>query len=260
MIRSLYSSASGMNSQQMNLDVIANNLANVNTTGFKKNKIEFQDMLYQTTRAAGADQGAGNLLPAGVQIGHGATPVATAKIFTQGDLTKTGEPMDLAINGQGFFEVQLTDGTRGFTRDGAFKVAADGRIVTSDGLIVQSGFQPIPAGTEDITVSPSGVVTTSGSFGSQTFQITLARFQNPAGLDSAGGNIYRETEASGAPEVINAGENGMGTLQQGFLEMSNVKVVEEMVNLIVAQRAYEVNSKAVQAADEMMQLSNNLRR
>lgn len=261
MIRSLYSSAAGMNSEQMNLDVIANNLANVNTTGFKKSKIEFQDLLYQSTRSAGADQGAGNKLPTGVQIGHGSKAVATAKIFTQGDLTRTGEQLDVAIQGQGFFQVLLPDGTLGYTRDGAFKMREDGSIVTSDGLQVQSGFQPIPAGTTEISISPNGTVSTkSGSVTTGSFQTQLARFANPAGLTSMGGNIYVETESSGTAELGNAGENGFGTMQQNFLEMSNVKVVEEMVNLIVAQRAYEVNSKAVQAADEMMQLSNNLRR
>lgn len=261
MIRSLYSSAAGMNSQQMNLDVIANNLANVNTTGFKKAKIEFQDLLYQSTRTAGADQGGGNRLPTGVQVGHGSQPVATAKIFTQGDLTRTGEKLDVAINGQGFFQVQLPDGTLGYTRDGAFKMREDGSITTSDGLPLQGGFQPIPAGTTEISISPSGQVTTySGTTETGTFQVSLSRFANPAGLTSLGGNVYAESATSGTAETGTPAENGFGSLQQNFLEMSNVKVVEEMVNLIVAQRAYEVNSKAVQAADEMMQLSNNLRR
>lgn len=261
MIRSLYSSAAGMNSQQLNLDVIANNLANVNTTGFKKNKIEFQDLLYQTTRAAGSDQGGGNLLPAGIQIGHGSRAVSTAKIFSQGDVTKTSAEMDVAIEGQGFFQVQLPDSTLGYTRDGAFKMAQDGTIRTNDGLLVQGGFGNIPAGTTNISIAASGMVTTfSGTNKTSTFQASLARFANPAGLTSMGGNVYAESDASGTAELGNPGENGFGRLQQGYLEMSNVKVVEEMVNLIVAQRAYEVNSKAVQAADEMMQISNNLRR
>jgi flagellar basal-body rod protein FlgG len=260
MLRALYSSSAGMQSQQLNLDVIANNLANVNTTGFKKSKIEFQDLLYQTTRAAGAEQGGGNLLPTGLQIGHGSRPVATSKIFTNGELTQTGERLDLAIQGDGFFEVQMPDGTRAYTRDGAFKTAADGRITTSDGLVVQGGFQPIPAGTTGISISANGEVTTMGPNGKQTFRVQLVRFPNASGLESTGRNLYRENEASGAPELGNPGENGFGELAQGYLEMSNVKVVEEMVNLIVAQRAYEINSKAVQAADEMMQMSNNLRR
>ena len=249
-----------MQSQQLNLDVISNNLANVNTTGFKKAKIEFQDLLYQTTRGAGAEQGGGNQLPTSLQIGHGSQPVSTAKVFTDGDLTKTGEKLDLAIEGDGFFEVQLPDGGRAFTRAGAFKMANDGRITTSEGLQVLSGFQPIPAGTTTISISSTGEVTTEGANGAQSFRLQLTRFANPAGLQSIGRNLYRETAASGQAETGNPGENGFGSLEQGYLEMSNVKVVEEMVNMIVAQRAYEVNSKAVQAADEMMQLSNNLRR
>jgi len=249
-----------MQSQQLNLDVISNNLANVNTAGFKKSKIEFQDLLYQTYRPAGADQGGGNLLPTGLQVGHGSRVVATSKVFTTGEFTATGQQLDVAIQGDGFFEVQLADGTRAYTRDGALKRGSDGRVMTSDGLVVQGGFQPIPAGTTDISISPNGDVETRGSNGSQTFKVTMVRFGNPAGLDSVGRNLYKETPASGTPEIGNAGENGFGTMQQGYLEMSNVKVVEEMVNLIVAQRAYEVNAKSVQAADEMMQLSNNLRR
>jgi flagellar basal-body rod protein FlgG len=260
MLRALYSSASGMQSQQLNLDVISNNLANVNTTGYKKSKIEFQDLLYQTSRAAGADQGGGNVLPTGLQVGHGSRPVATAKIFTTGELTHTGERLDVAVQGDGFFEVQLPDGTRAYTRDGALKLASDGRVTTSDGLVLQGGFQPVPSGTTDISISPTGDVTTRGSNGTQSFKVALVRFANPAGLDSIGRNLFRETPASGTPEIGNAGENGFGTLEQGYLEMSNVKVVEEMVNMIIAQRAYEVNAKAVQAADEMMGMADNLRR
>jgi flagellar basal-body rod protein FlgG len=244
----------------MNLDVISNNLANVNTTGFKKSKIEFQELLYQTTRAPGAEQGSGNVLPTGIQIGEGSRPVATSRIFTSGDLTQTGERLDVAIQGDGFFEVQMPDGTRAYTRDGAFKTASDGRIVTSDGLPLQGGFQPVPAGTTNVTIGSNGDVTYSGPNGTTSFQVQLVRFTNPAGLESSGSNLYRETNASGPPELGAPGENGFGSLNQGYLEMSNVKVVEEMVNLILAQRAYEVNSKAVQAADEMMQQSNNLHR
>jgi flagellar basal-body rod protein FlgG len=260
MLRALYSSAAGMQSQQVNLDVIANNLANVNTTGFKKSKTEFQDLLYQTPRAAGSEAGGGNQLPTGIQIGHGSQLVATSKIFTTGELTQTGERLDMAIQGDGFFEVQMPDGTKAYTRDGALKTASDGRVITSDGYLVQGGFQPIPQGTTALTISATGQVTTTTASGSQNFTVQLVRFNNPAGLQSMGRNLYQETTASGTPELGNPGENGFGTLQQGYLEMSNVKVVEEMVNMIVAQRAYEVNSKAVQAADEMMQLSNNLRR
>jgi flagellar basal-body rod protein FlgG len=185
--------------------------------------------------------------------------VTTTKVFTNGELTQTGERLDVAIQGDGFFEVQMPDGSKAYTRDGALKSASDGRITTSDGLPLQSGFQPIPAGTTDINISASGEVSTSGANGNQSFRVQLVRFANPAGLQSLGRNLYKETPASGQAEQGSPGENGFGTLQQSFLEMSNVKVVEEMVNMIVAQRAYEVNSKAVQAADEMMQLSNNLR-
>src|SRR4029079_7347083 len=162
MLRALYSAAAGMESQQMNLDVISNNLANVNNTRFKKSKIEFQELLYQTTRAPGSEQGSGNLLPTGIQVGEGSRPVATARIFTNGDLTQTGERLDVAVQGDGFFEVQMPDGTRSYTRDGAFKTASDGRILTSDGLPLQGGFQPVPNGTTNITIGSNGDVTYSG--------------------------------------------------------------------------------------------------
>jgi flagellar basal-body rod protein FlgG len=260
MVRALYSSASGMEAQQSNLDVIANNLANVNTTGFKRSKIEFQDLLYDTTRAAGAEQGSGTQLPTGLQVGHGSRVVATSKVFTEGELTQTGEQLDLAINGDGFFQVQMPDGTLAYTRDGALKRSSTGQITTSDGLPLQGGWQPIAAGTTSITISSTGQVTATSSSGTQNFQVQLVRFTNPAGLNSIGGNLYTESLASGTPETGTPGENGYATLQQGYLEMSNVKVVQEMVNMITAQRAYEINSKSVQSADEMMQESNNLRR
>jgi flagellar basal-body rod protein FlgG len=260
MLRALYSAAAGMQSQQMNLDVISNNLANVNTTGYKKSKIEFQELLYQTTRAPGSEQSSGNQLPTGIQVGQGSRPVATSKIFTTGDLTQTGAQLDVAVQGDGLFEVQMPDGTLAYTRDGAFKSDANGRIVTSDGLPLQGGFQPVPAGTTNITISANGQVTYTGANGTTNSQVQLVRFNNPAGLMSMGSNLYKETLASGTPELGTPGASGFGTLNQGYLEMSNVSVVEEMVNLILAQRAYEVNSKAVQASDEMMQQSNNLRR
>jgi flagellar basal-body rod protein FlgG len=260
MLRALYSSAAGMEAQQLNLDVIANNLANVNTTGFKKSKIEFQDLLYDTTRSAGAEQSNGNQLPTGLQIGHGSRAVATSKVFTEGELTQTGERLDMAIQGDGFFQVQMPDGTLAYTRDGALKTAANGQITTSDGLSVQGGFQPIAIGTTAITISPEGTVTVTGASGTTNFQVQLVRFANPSGLQSIGRNLSIETPASGTPETGTPNQSGFGSLQQNYLEMSNVKVVEEMVNMIVAQRAYEVNSKAVQAADEMMQQSNNLKR
>jgi flagellar basal-body rod protein FlgG len=249
-----------MESQQLNLDVISNNLANVNTPGYKKSKIEFQDLLYDNVRLPGAQQGNGLELPTGLDIGHGTRAVATTRVFTEGELTQTGERLDMAIQGDGFFQVTMPDGTLAYTRDGSLKTNSQGQITTSDGLTVQSGFEPIPAGTTSVTISPNGQVTTSGAAGTQNFQVSLVRFANPAGLQSIGRNLYIETTASGSPETGTPDENGFGSLQQGYLEMSNVSVVEEMVNMITAQRAYEVNSKAVQAADEMMQESDNLRK
>jgi len=260
MLRALYSAATGMESQQLNLDVIANNLANVNTTGYKKSNIEFQDLLYDTVRMPGADQGNGAQLPTGLTVGHGSRVVATNKVFTEGELTNTGNQLDIAIQGDGFFQVTMPDGTLAYTRDGSLKTNSQGQITTSDGLPVGNGFQPIPTGTTSISISSSGQVTTTGANGTQSSQVTLVRFANPAGLQSLGGNLYTETLASGPPETNNPGASGMGTLQQGYLESSNVSVVTEMVNMITAQRAYEINSKAVQAADEMMQQSDNLKR
>lgn len=260
MIRALYSSASGMHAQQLNLDNTANNLANVNTTGFKKSKIEFQDLVYQDTRNAGADVGNGNTLPTGIQLGHGTQLAATSKIFTTGELTATKERWDVAINGDGFFEVLLPDGNLAYTRDGALKVDQNGQVTTSQGYVVQGGFGVVPANTTNITISNNGTVTVSTPDGDEVFQVNLVRFQNPSGLKNIGGNLYTESIASGPPEQGNPGENGFGRLLQGYLEMSNVKVVDEMVNLIVAQRAYEVNAKSIQAADEMMALANNIKR
>ena len=249
-----------MQAQQANLDVIANNLANVNTTGFKKAKPEFQDLLYQNTRTAGAETGSGNQLPTGVQIGHGSKLVATSKVFSPGELTQTQEPWDIAIHGDGFFEVQTPSGEKAYTRDGSFKVGPTGQIMTSDGLVVQSGLQAVPPGTQSVDISNTGEVTYTGPNGKTNFRIALTRFANPAGLENMGHNLYKETTASGPAEIGAPGENGFGNTQQYYLELSNVKVVEEMVNMILAQRAYEINSKAVQASDEMMQMSNNLRR
>jgi flagellar basal-body rod protein FlgG len=258
MLRALYSAAAGMESQQMNLDVISNNLANVNTTGYKESKLEFQDLLYQTTRAAGSQSGGGNELPGSLQIGQGSIPIATERIFTQGDLSQTGGNLDIAIQGSGFFQVQMPDGTLAYTRDGGFKTNAEGQVVTSDGYPVQGGFQPVPSGTTNITISASGAVTYTTASGSTSSQIQLANFNNPGGLQALGHNLYSETTASGTAQLGEPTANGLGELQQGYLELSNVSVVQEMVNLILAQRAYEVNSKAVQAADQMMQDSNNL--
>jgi len=258
MLRALYSAAAGMQSQQMNLDVISNNLANANTTGYKMTTLQFQDLLYENSREAGSQQGGGNQLPSSLQIGQGSVPVATERSFAQGDLSQTGNNLDVAIQGQGFFEVQMPDGTLAYTRDGSFKTDSQGRIVTSDGYPVQGGFQPVPDGTTGITITANGSVTYTTSSGNSSSQVQLARFTNPGGLDAVGHNLYKQTEASGTPELGNPADSGFGELQQGSLELSNVSVVQEMVNLILAQRAYEVNSKAVQAADEMMQTSNNL--
>jgi len=260
MLRALQTASTGMEAQQMNLNTIANNLANVNTTGFKKNKIEFQDMLYEKKRAVGAEEGAGNLVPAGVEVGNGARVASTAKIYTQGQVTQTGEKMDIAIQGDGFFEVQRPDGTTAYTRDGGLKIASDGRVVTNDGLPLLSGFQPIPVDAQNVSISTNGQVTVQTPGGSQNFQVQLVRFNNPAGLRSVGGNLLEETPASGTPTLGNPAEAGFGSLLQNYLETSNVNVAEEMVNMILAQRAYEVNSKAIQTSDQMMELTNNIKR
>lgn len=249
---SLYSAATGMEAQQLNLNTIANNLANVNTPGFKRSKIEFQDLLYQKPRTVGVESGGGNMVPTGIEVGNGSRVAATAKVFTQGQLTETGESMDFAIQGDGFFEVQRPDGTTAYTRDGSFKLNANGQVVTADGLPVLSGFQTVPSGGT-VSASETGEVTISSASGSQTFRLQLTRFANPAGLRSLGGNLYEETPASGTPETGNPGELGFGTIKQKYIESSNVNIVEEMVNLIVAQRAYEINSKSIQTSDEMLQ-------
>jgi len=260
MIQSLYSGATGMEAQQLNLNTIANNLANANTTGFKRSKIEFQDLLYQKPRAVGAEAGGGNLVPTGVEMGNGSRVVSTAKVFTQGSLKQTGEKYDLAIEGDGFLQVQRPDGAFAYTRDGALKVNGQGRVTTSDGLPVLSGFQPIPPGATGISVSGNGEVTVQSPSGSQTFRVQLARFANASGLRSLGGNLYEETPGSGTVELGNPGEDGYGTLTQGFLESSNVNIVEEMVNMIQAQRAYEINSKSIQTSDEMLAKIAELKR
>jgi len=259
---SLYSAATGMEAQQLNLNTIANNLANVNTPGFKRSKVEFQDLLYQKpARAAGTDSGGGNLVPAGLEVGNGTRVAATTKIFTQGQLTQSGNNFDVAIQGDGFFEVQRPDGTIGYTRDGSFKLNAQGQVVNTDGLPVLSGFQAVPSGTSSVTISQNGQVTMQSPNGTQsTYQITLATFANPSGLQSLGGNLYQETSASGSPNVGNPGAAGFGSTMQGYTEASNVNIVEEMVNLITAQRAYEINSKSIQSSDEMLQNVAQLKR
>lgn len=256
---SLYSAATGMEAQQLNLNTIANNLANVNTPGFKRSKIEFQDMLYQKPRSSGTDSGGGNIVPTGVEVGNGSRVAATSKVFTQGQLTHTGEKLDIAIQGDGFFDVQRPDGTIGYTRDGTFKLNAQGQVVNIDGLPILSGFQAIPPGTTSITIAENGEVSVQSPSGTQSFRLTLTRFANPPGLRSMGGNLYEETAASGSPEVGVANENGFGRMIQGYTEASNVNIVEEMVALIVAQRAYEINSKSVQTSDEMLRNVANMK-
>ena len=259
MIRSLHSSAAGMQAQQMSLDVISNNLANVQTTGFKKHKIEFQDLLYQTSRTAGASQGANSSLPTGIQIGHGSQPVATAKVFTNGELTATGEKLDVAIQGDGFFQIELPSGDFAYTRDGAFKIDRDGNLTTSNGMALSAGIT-VPPDAKSIDISPNGNLTITGAGGPEEFNIPLFKFVNPAGLENIGQNLFSESASSGDPTEGIPNEAGYGALAQGYIEKSNVKVIEEMVNMIVSQRAFEVNSKAVQAADEMMGQANNLKR
>ncbi len=260
MIQSLYSGATGMAAQQLNLDNIANNLANANTTGYKRSKIEFQDLLYQKPRVAGTDSGGGNMVPTGVEVGNGSRVVSTSKIFTQGELKETNSEYDMAINGEGFLEVKRPDGTSAYTRDGALKVDSSGQVTTSDGLPVLSGFGTIPSGTTSISIATTGEVTVTTANGSNTFRIHLVRFNNPSGLHSCGGNLYEETAASGTPQQGNPGESGFGTVIQNYLESSNVNIVDEMVNMIQAQRAYEINSKAIQTSDEMLGKISELKR
>jgi flagellar basal-body rod protein FlgG len=257
---SLYSAATGMEAQQLNLNTIANNLANVNTPGFKRSKIEFQDLLYQRPRGAGSDSGGGNVVPTGIEVGNGSRVAATAKVFTQGQVNATGEKLDIAIQGEGFIEVQRPDGTIGYTRDGSLKLSPSGQVTTNDGMPILSGFQPIPPGATSVNMAENGEVTVQSSSGNQAFRLTLTRFANPSGLRSLGGNLYEETPASGAPEVGQPGEQGFGNILQGYIETSNVNIVEEMVNLIVAQRAYEVNSKSIQTSDEMLQSVTQMKR
>jgi flagellar basal-body rod protein FlgG len=262
MIKAMRTAASGMSSQQMNVDNIANNLANVNTTGFKKSKLEFQDVLYQNYRRAGVASAIGSEVPVGLAIGYGTRPAATVREFSTGDLSLTTNPLDLAIEGDGFFQVQMPDASTGYTRDGAFKLSADGRLVTSDGYFVLPEVT-IPEDAIAISVGQDGVIEVQ-QFGqddpSQIGQLELARFVNPAGLAAIGRNILIQTSASGDPSTGNPSQEGLGRVNQGYLEMSNVQVVDEMVNMIVAQRAYEMNSKAIQTADDMSQIANNLKR
>jgi flagellar basal-body rod protein FlgG len=258
MIRALYTAATGMEAQQLNIDVIANNLANVNTAGFKKSRADFQDLLYQTMRAPGAPSTTNTQSPTGIQVGLGARPTAVQRINVQGDYNQTGNALDLAIEGTGFFEVTLPDGTNAFTRAGSFKIDSQNRLVNSDGIPLEPTIS-IPDGSEDVTVGQDGVVSAvlpGQSTATQVGQIQTARFANPAGLRALGKNLLQETETSGPPQLGTPGQENRGTLLQGYLENSNVSVVEELVSLITSQRAYEVTSKAIQTADEMLRTTN----
>ncbi len=262
MIKAMRTAASGMAAQQLNVDTIANNLANVNSTGYKKSRVEFQDVLYQRLRGAGAESAAGTITPVGLDVGYGVKPAATQRSFTQGILQSSGNPLDLAIDGEGFFQVQMPNGEIAYSRDGAFKLSADGEFVTSDGLFVQPGIS-VPADAELITVSDDGLVSVRvpGDPEAQEIgQLELAKFVNSAGLEAIGHNMYVETPASGGPLLGNPTLEGFGRVNQGYLEMSNVEIVDEMVNMIIAQRAYEINSKAIQTSEQMTEIANNLKR
>ncbi len=261
-MRALKTAALGMTAQQMNVDIIANNLANVNTTGFKKSSIEFQDLLYETMQTGNRDGEKGRENPSKLQVGLGNRAIATNRSFSEGTVAETGNPLDIAINGKGFFQVEMPDGTYAYTRDGSLNVNAEGKIVTNSGLPIVPDIN-IPENSQSISISQNGVISVmlNGEVEAQELgQIELVSFMNPAGLEALGGNLFVQTEASGDPVYGNPAEEGMGSLMQGYLEKSNVDVAEEMINLIVAQRAYEMNSKAVRTADELMSLANGLKR
>jgi flagellar basal-body rod protein FlgG len=255
MIRSLWISKTGLDAQQTNLDVIANNLANVSTNGFKRSRAVFEDLLYQTLREPGTSSSQQTQIPVGLQLGTGVRPVSNARIHTQGNLQQTGNSLDIAINGQGFFQILMPDGTTGYTRDGSFHVDSTGQVVTSNGYPLQPAIS-IPPNAIQITIGQDGTVTVLASgqtTPTQVGQVQLANFINPPGLHSMGQNIYLETAASDAPSTNTPGTNGLGLLNQGYVETSNVNVVEELVSMIQAQRAYELNSKAIQISDQMLQ-------
>jgi flagellar basal-body rod protein FlgG len=262
MNRALRIAATGMSAQQLNVDTIANNLANVNTTGFKKNRPEFQDLMYQTLQAAGPADIPGQTMPAEVQVGNGTITVGTAKNFLQGDIQPTSNPLDIAIQGEGFFQIRRPDGTLAYSRDGSFKLSPDGVIVNAQGYPLERDFT-IPNDTVTITVGTDGTIeatqageTTPVKVG----QIELAKFVNVAGLRAIGNNMYVETPASGQPMLDVAGATGFGETRQSSLESSNVDIVEEMVSMIVAQRAYEANSKTVKTVEDLITMANNLKR
>jgi flagellar basal-body rod protein FlgG len=261
MIKSLYTAASGMNAQQTNLDNIANNIANANTTGFKRSRVEFQDLVYETLRDT-APTTQGTQVPTELQIGGGTKPVATVKNFEQGSPEQTGNALDLMIRGDGFFQLLMPDGTLSYTRDGSWKISADGQVVNADGLPMEPPLT-VPQDATGILVEPDGrvlVTTAAAPEPTELGRIELARFVNPTGLSSLGGNLCRQTIASGEPIVAQAGLDGTGTLDQGYLEASNVKIVNEMIAMITAQRSYELNSKSVRTADDMINIAANLKR
>ena len=255
MMRSLWIAKTGMEAQQTQLDNISNNLANVATNGYKRSHAVFEDLIYQNLRQSGANSTEQTVLPTGLQVGLGVRPVATARIYTQGNLQQTSNNLDLAIKGDGFFQIQMPDGTTNYTRDGSFQLNANGQMVTSNGNTVLPGIT-IPANAQSLTIGADGTVsvTLPGQAAAQTVgQVQLANFVNPAGLDPKGQNLFAETASSGTPNTGAPNNNGMGALQQGFVETSNVNVVEELVQMIQTQRAYELNSKAVQTSDQMLQ-------
>ncbi len=263
MIRALYSAGSGMTAQQMNVDNIAHNLANANTTGFKMRRTEFQDLLYQNFIQPGAAAGSQTIVPSGLQLGLGTRPVANEIIFTQGNFVATNNPLDLVIEGRGLFQIRLPSGELAYTRAGTFHLDRDGNLVTPDGDPLEPQIT-IPPEAKSVTIASDGTVSylQPGETAAQLAgQIQLALFPNPAGLNNIGRNLFTATDASGEPTIGNpGGQEGIGTLLQGYLEQSNVSVVEEFINLIVSQRAYEANAKVVRAADEMYQQVNNVTR
>jgi len=261
MLRSLWTSASGMDVQQTNLDTIANNLANVNTSGFKKVRAEFQDLLYQTLSAPGSDTTVTTETPNGLQVGLGAKMVAANRIFSQGSLKNTGRPLDLAISGRGFFQVTQPDGTLAYTRDGSFSIDQNGIMVTSQGYQLEP-LVTIPQEAISVSIGTDGTVSADiGEPEPQNLgQIQLVNFINPSGLKALGGNVYSQTNASGDPVVGNPGDLGFGEIQSNFLEISNVNVAEEMINMIIGQRAFEATSRSVRTADQVLTEVNSLKR
>ena len=255
MIRSLWIAKTGLDAQQTQMDVIANNLANVSTTGFKRSRAVFEDLLYQTIRQPGAQSSQQTQIPSGLQIGTGVRPISVERIHTQGNLQQTGNNLDVAIQGAGFFQVLMPDGTTAYTRDGSFQKDSQGQLVTSSGFAVQPAIT-IPGNATSVTVGLDGVVSVTQPGVAAPVQVgsmQVATFINPAGMQSMGANLYQETASSGTPSTNVPGTNGSGTLNQGYVETSNVNVVEEMVNMIQTQRAYEINSKAITTSDQMLQ-------